>query len=397
MFTKSEKRLLVLLVFCHFCLILDFMILMPMGPLFMRIFGVDTRAFGFLVAGFTLMAGLSGIIGMLWMDRFDRKLTLLWIVGGFFVSNLMCGFATSYTALIVGRAVTGFFAGACGSLLITIVSDAIALEKRGTALGWLMSAFALASILGVPLALWMANHFGWQSPFFLLSTLSLVLLLWIHKGLGSMRDHLKGWPEGNGSAWSFLKTAANQKGYWTSVAFMIFLIVGHFSINPFLFTSIVANGGMAEEKLPIVYLAAGLASLVTAIIFGRVTDRFGREKTFHWTLLGSLLPIYLVTNVFSSSVAVVTLLVSLFFILMGGRMTPAMTFVTAVARPEDRGRYLSCIVSVQHLATAGASMLAGSILATNQDGKLQNLPLVGYVAIASSLFALFLFRRTTSR
>ena len=129
------------------------------------------------------------------------------------------------------------------------------------------------------------------------------------------------------------------------------------------------------------------------MIFGKITDQVGRRKTLYWTLLASLIPIYLVTNVFSNSLLLVILLVSMFFILMGGRMTPAMTLITSIASQEDRGRFLSCIVSVQHLATAGASVLAGAILVKAEDGKLLNLPIVGMVAISFSLMALWYSRR----
>ncbi len=390
MFNKKEKTILLLLVLTHFCLIVDFMILMPLGPLFMRVFNIGASAFGMLVAAFTLLAGLSGLGGSLLIDRYDRKTFLIRILFGFLLSNLLCGMASSYLFLVMARAVTGFFAGVCGSLLITIVSDTISLEKRGTALGMLMSAFALASIIGVPIALFMAHRIGWQSPFFFLALLSAGLIFAVHHWMPSLTGHLEQRAGASKSSFAFLKDVFSDREYWGGIVFMAFLILGHFTINPFLFTSIVSNGGLPETKLPLVYLAAGLASLIAAIGFGKLTDKLGRARTFRWTLVASLLPIYLVTNVFSNSVAQVIFLVSSFFILMGGRMTPAMTLITSVAKPADRGRYLSCIVSVQHLATAGASMVAGAILVKAEDGKFLNLPMIGLLAMGFNVFALML-------
>jgi DHA1 family inner membrane transport protein len=389
-FTKKEKTILLLLVLIHFCLIVDFMILMPLGPMFMRVFNVGASAFGLLVAAFTLFAGLSGLGGAFFIDRYDRKVFLVRVLVGFMISNLVCGFATNFEYLVVARAVTGFFAGVCGSLLITIVSDTIQIERRGTALGILMSAFALASILGVPLALFLSNKVGWQSPFFMLALFSVAMIVGVKRWMPEMTEHLIVKNEAHQRPQMFLRVVLQNKEYWGGIAFMAVLILGHFTINPFLFTSIVNNGGLPESQLPMVYLAAGVASLLSAIGFGKLTDKLGRTRTFRWALLASLLPIYLVTNVFSNSVVLVVLLVSLFFVLMGGRLTPAMTLITSVARPEDRGRYLSCIVSVQHLATAGASLLAGAILVKGEDGKLLNLPSVGLTAMAFSAVAFIL-------
>jgi predicted MFS family arabinose efflux permease len=390
MFNRRELTVLALMCLVHFCLIVDFMVVMPMGPQLMRIYQIDASQFGYLVSIFTLCAGLTGIVGSFWIDRFDRKNILLAIFFCFLMSNLASAFARSFQEFLVARGLTGAFVGVIGSLMLSIVSDLIPIEKRSTAIGIVMSAFAFAAILGVPLCLYLASLFSWQAPFLFLSLFSLLVWIAILVLLPNMNAHLSELPVSFQTSVNNLKNIIGDPSRSRALLFMIFLILGHFSVVSFLFPSIVANSGINETKLPIVYLCGGLGSIMASVMFGRWADRYGRRKVFTIALICSLLPIILVTHLFSQSIFPTIIFVSSFFILMGGRMTPAMTIITSSSHPSTRGSFMSLVSSTQHLAAALASILASQIVVKTADGKISNFFQVGWMAVVFSLIALYL-------
>lgn len=391
MFNRRETTTLILMGFVHFCLIVDFMIIMPMGPQLMRIHEMAAQQFSYLVSVFTLSAGLAGILAAFFVDRFDRKRAMLFVLSGFFIGNLATAWAQSFETLMLARALTGAFVGVIGSLMLAIVSDAVSLERRATAIGLVMSAFAFASIMGVPLCLYLSNQMGWSAPFIFIAVLSAFLISAIYFYLPAMDSHLSSSSQVQGrQKFLYLVTEKNRK---KALLFITFLILGHFSINPFLFPSIVANAGITESKLPVVYFFAGLGSIVASILFGRWADNSGRRRVFTWALVASLVPIFLVTHFFPSSLLFVTLFVTAFFTLMGGRTTPAMTIVTSTTDPDLRSSFLSLVSSIQHLAAAVASILSGAIVVKNDQGQLLNFSKVGLLAIGFSLVALYFGRQ----
>jgi MFS transporter, DHA1 family, inner membrane transport protein len=376
----------------HFCLIVDFMIVMPIGPTLMRSFNIGPKEFSQMIMAFTLCAGLSGILGSLFLDRFERRSCMIWSLAAFLATNLVTAFSETHLQFIVARALTGATVGIAGSLIMTIVSDTIQIEKRATAIGYVMSAFALASILGVPLGLVLANRLTWQSPFVAIAALCGLSIFLSYRWIPKMGQHL---PTNSSTISQFVDLVANSNRL-RALAFMVFLILGHFSINPFLFPSVVANCGVSEQQLPVVYLFAGIGSIVASISFGRWSDRFGRSRVFITALLLSVAPILLVTHVFPKQLVLVTVFISSFFILMGGRLTPAMTMITATVKQEMRARFLSLISSIQHLAAALGAFVAGQVVEKSSSGIITNFSKVGYFAVFCSLIALYISRNVNS-
>lgn len=388
MFSRREISLLIVLCCINFCLTVDFMILMPLGPQLMRLLEISPKQFSQLIAVYTLSAGLAGILSSIFLDRIDRKKALLLFLGGFALGNLASSTAPEFEHLLAARAWTGLFVGFTGATMYASLSDSIAVEKRATAMGIVLSTFAIASIFGIPFGLYLAKQFDWHAPFFFVLAATFTTMATAFTRLAPMTEHL------GQTRWTLKSSAAQlrfvvgHKSRVTALIFMFFLIMGHFSLIPFLFPSVVANGGINESDLPLVYVAGGLASIISSVLFGRLADVFGKKRVFAVCLLASLPVIMILTRLGPSSHGTIIAVVSMFFVVMGGRMTPAMTLITTTVKAPNRGSFLSLISSLQHLTTAVAAFIAGLIVVKNEDGTLVNYQYVGMLAVACSLIAL---------
>ena len=394
-FDRRELKILLGMVIVNFCLVVDFMIVMPQGPQLMRAFPISAREFSWLVSGYTLGAGLMGAIASLFIDRFDRKKGLLIFFAGFALANLLCALAPSYWTFVLARFITGSMGGVTGTMIFAIVSDSVDPKKRSTAFGVIFSAFALASIIGVPLCLYLANHVSWQAPFVAIFAFTGLVAAYLLATLPRMSAHLD---KSATFARSLreLKELALEKGRLAALVFTALLILGHFSINPFLFVALIQNAELPETSLPIVYVVVGIASVLSSIVFGYLSDTYGRKKVFALSLIASLLAIYGVTHLRPAPLFELTGIVTAFMVVMGGRLAPAMTIVSEAASAHNRGRFLSLVGSVQQLSTAAAAAMAGAIVVKTDQGKILHFGTVGAVAIVLSVIALFVGLRLRS-
>lgn len=400
MFSKSEKFLIFILALVQFAHIVDFMIMMPLGPQLMPLFQITPQQFGALVSSYTLCAGVSGFLASFFVDRFDRKKTLLFFYIGFSFGTILCGLSDSFSQLIIFRSLTGTFGGVLNSLCLSIISDRIAYNKRATAMGFLATAFSVASIFGVPFSLYLANHFNWHMPFFFLGIVSFLCSLLIWKFISPMSEHLvsrKDEFKNIHTVKSFLNyifqplsLLLKSREQVRSLIFMFFLMLGHFSVVSFFSPTIVANTGVTNQQLPLVYLVGGVCSMFFSPLFGRLSDLYGKHQVFSIATVLSIFPIWWVTHLGVQPLAVILIVAGLFFILAGGRMIPAQAFVSSLAPIEQRGSYMSVMSSVQQFSMAAGSYLAGSIVIRSSTGQLLNYPIIGYIAMSSSIFALFI-------
>lgn len=386
-FSREEKILLALMAGLQFTHIVDFIILMPLGAQLMRLFNITPSQFGLLVSAYTFAAAISSLIGVVFLDRFDRKKALIFLGIGFVFGTLACGWAPGYRWLLVARAVAGFFGGMLGSCVLSIVSDAIPFERRGSAMGVVMGSFSVASVVGVPFALYLANTFSWHMPFLFLGGLSAVVLVVIFFFMPSMVGHLE---KKRHPWWEPFHRVFNSVRQQQALTFMFFLVLGQFSIIPLISPSLVANAGLREDQLPLIYIFGGVASFFTSPIIGRLSDAYGKVFVFRVAGFVSLVPIVWVTNLGASSLTWILSGVVLFFMTMTGRVVPAMALVSEATDPQHRGSFMSFIGSIQQVSSGLASLLAGAIVAKGSQGQLLNYPGVGAAAIIFSLLALYL-------
>ena len=395
---KNERILLLLLAAGMFTHIMDFMIVMPLGPHLMEIFKITPRQFSLLVASYTITAGVFGFLMSFWIDRYDRKKSFLFVYMGFSLGTLACAFAPSYGVLLFTRSLTGAFGGVIGALALSIVSDAIPLERRARGIGTVMASFGVASVLGVPFGLFAASKFSWHAPFLFLGILSLAINGLIVIFMKPMTAHIKGV---HATPVEVLTRIFGRPNARLGLTFTSMLMLGHFTIIPFIAPYMVGNVGFTNDQLAYIYLVGGLCTMFFSPWVGRMADKHGRLKIF--TIFGSLviIPIVVITNLVPVPLWLALVITAVFFIFSNGRMVPSTTMETAIIRPENRGSYMSIRSSIQQLTSGLASFIAGLIITEkpsitgSEINALANYQYVGLIAVVFSLVSLYVARKLT--
>jgi predicted MFS family arabinose efflux permease len=389
---SKEKLLLWTLAAINFTHIVDFMILMPLGPQLMRIFEINPREFGLLVSSYTFSAGISSFLGAFVLDKYDRRVITLWVFTGFLLATLACALSPNYYFLLVSRIIAGLFGGLTSALILAIIGDVIPDSRRGRAMGLVMAAFSVASVFGVPFGLFIASISNWHAPFFFLAGISLVILWMIYKYIPSISEHLV---SGNKktSPQQVIRRVTGNPNQMRAITLTIMMMLGQFTIIPFISPYMVANVGFTDIELTYIYMAGGLFTIFTSPWVGKMTDLHGKAKVFTIFMALNLIPIAVITNLGSTPIPYVLLITTMFFVTSNGRMVPAMALITGTAKPENRGSFLSFNSAVQQLSAGLASFIAGLILAEGINGELLHYNYVGYIAIFLSVICIPLARR----
>ncbi len=385
-----ERILLVTLAAIQFAHILDFMVMMPLGPILMRELAIDAHQFGLLVSSYTFTAALAGIPMAMVADRFERKRMLLTMFALFGLATLACALATDYATLLLARGVAGAFGGVLGALVQTMVGDLIPFERRGRASGVLMSAFSVSTVAGVPLSLFLANAFGWRSPFLLIAALTLLVLLVGVRQLPLMRGHLPTAAIDETTRVHPLAAMAavlRDVNHWRAFAFMALAIFSGFTVIPYITIYATANVGIAQADIPYLYLAGGCATFFTSRWIGRRTDAWGKVRTYRRIAIFSLLPLFLQTHLSPAPLWLMIACTTVFFILVPGRMVPVMAIMTSAAQPRLRGTFMAINASVQNLCSGLAAYLGGWLIAM-ENGQVVGYGNVGLLAMGMTLVAM---------
>lgn len=392
---KNEKILLLILAVVQFTDIMDFMIIMPLGSTFMRVFEISPQQFSIIVASYAIAAFFSGLIGAGFVDRFDRKKVLLFIYIGFTIGTFACSMAPNFHLFLAARSLTGMFGGILAALILSIVGDNIPLPRRAAAMGIVMTAFSVASVAGVPTGLFLAAEFGWRAPFITIGSIAAVFSIVIMFSLPSMTAHLEGGLVQRNPLKVFKNIAADPNQL-RALLFTIILMLGHFSIVPFIAPYMELNIGFTTHQIAYIYTIGGLLTVFLMPLFGKLADRYGYARVFSIASLFALISIFTLTNLPQVSIALALCVTSSFFIVASGRNVPAMAMVTSVVRPESRGSFMSVRASFNELALGLASFMSGMIITKAPDGSLEHYPYVGYIAIGMSILAIVIARKLKS-
>jgi DHA1 family inner membrane transport protein len=389
---KRQQLLLLILAAGQFTHIMDFMIMMPLGPQLMRLFEISPQQFSLLVAAYALSAGLFGFFSAFLIDRFDRRKALLFTYTGFTLGTLACSLSPSYELLLVSRISTGAFGGILGALILAIVSDLFPYERRAKAIGIVMTAFSVASVVGVPFGLYIATLYSWHAPFFLLAAMGGLILLLMFILFPSLNEHLK-------NKVTFKKQANIIRHFFTdrnilyAFALTVLMMLGQFTVIPFIAPYMVANVGFTELELTYIYMVGGGLTIFTSPLVGKLADKHGKHLIF--TIFGmlSLIPLFLITNLPEVPLYQALIITGIFFIFINGRFVPAITLITSVAKPENRGSFLSIRTAVQQFGSSVSALIAGLVVMKDEGGRLIHFDTVGYIAIGCSIIAIWLGRK----
>lgn len=378
----------------QFTNIVDFMIIMPLGPQLMRIFHITPEQFSILVSSYTITAGISGFLSAFIADRFDRKSLLIFAYTGFIIGTLACGFSKGYYMLMCARIFTGIFGGFISATVLSIVGDLIPIERRASAMGIIILAFSMASILGVPFGLMLADHFSWHAPFFWLAIFSLIFLILAIKIVPNVNAHLKiTKDEYNKSPLNVITEITKDKNQMMALLLMATLVLGQFTVIPFISPYLVSNAGLPEKDLKYIYLVGGLVSMITAPIIGKWADKKGRAKIYMIACIAFLFSLLAVTNITSSPIWLILVVVGLFFMFSTARSVPAQAIISSTVLPQRRGGFMSIVSCFQNLSSGLSSYLAGKIVIKSTQGTLLHFNIVGYIAVVFSIVSIILAMR----
>jgi len=389
---SRERAILMVLAAVQFTNIVDFMIVMPLGPQLMAALHINPGQFGLIVSSYTFSACVAGLLAAFVVDRFDRKAAFLSLYVGFLVGTLLCGLAPSFPTLLAARVVTGAFGGVLGGLALTIIGDVFPEERRGSATGILMSGFAVASVVGVPIGLKLGDLYDWHAPFRLLAGLGTLILPVAAWAMPSIRGHLDPGARRR-SPWVDLWETISDENHLRAFALVVALMVGGFTVIPYIGTFLVTNVGVAKADLWVVYTAGGVLSFAAAPGIGKLADRFGKLRVYRIVAPAAAVLILVITNLPRLPLALTVIPVALLMAGNSGRMVVAMAMVTGCVEPRRRGSFLSVNSAVQHLAMGLGAFLGGLMLGQRADGSLTHFDRVGYLGFAATLVSLYLAGR----
>jgi len=391
-----EKRLLWLLALTQFTIIMDFMVMMPLGPQIMQAFQISPAAFATAVSAYSWCAGLSGLFAVTYIDRFDRRRLLLVVYALFALSNVICALADSYSLLLAARAFAGITGGVLGSVVMAIVSDAIPAHRRGAAMGIIMTAFSLAAIAGVPAGVILGAHFGWAAPFILLVVLSALIWVAALQIIPSLAGHLSKHPPALSQVLPELWSLFSNTRHLNAFAFTFTMMVSQMLVIPFISPTLVANHGLQPEMLAWIYMAGGAATFFTSRLVGRMADRYGNRRVFRVAVLLSALPVLLVTHMPDLAFVWILVLFTCFMVTVSGRFVPMQALMTTVPEPARRGAFLSANSAIQSLGTGCGAWLGGMMLSTTANGQIVGYGTVGWTAVALAIAAVLWVNRVKS-
>nr|URW68776.1 tetracycline resistance MFS efflux pump [uncultured bacterium] len=391
-FTGYQKFVIVILALVQFTVVLDFMILSPLGDILMKTMGMTTGQFGSVVSAYAISAGISGFLTAGFADKFDRKKLLMFFYVGFIIGTLFCGIANSYHQLFLARIVTGIFGGVISSIAMAIITDLFTLQQRGRVMGFVQMAFAASQILGIPIGLVIANEWGWHATFYMVVAVAIIIGMAVFFKLKPITEHLMVQKDRNAlqHLWHTVKNKDYRIGYLATAL----LSMGGFMLMPFTSAFIVNNVHISQERLPLIFLFTGMASIIIMPLIGKLSDRIDKFKLFTGGSILAAIMVVIYTNMTPVHIAVVIGINMLLFMGIMSRMVPATALNSAVPGISDRGAYMSVNSSLQQMAGGLAAIFAGFIVVQPSKGSpLQNFDVLGYIMVGFLIWCVYLVHR----
>ncbi|MGS0895508.1 MFS transporter [Burkholderia stagnalis] len=376
-----ERTLLWLLALTQFTVIMDFMVMMPLGPQIMQAFTITPAQFATAVSAYSLCSGLSGLLAATYIDRFDRRRLLQAAYALFAVSNLACALAGNFHLLLAARAFAGLTGGVLGAIVMAIVSDVIPVTRRGAATGVIMTAFSMAAIGGVPAGVLLGAHFGWSAPFLLLVALSVAVWFAGTRVVPPLAEHV-GQRAPLAQIVPQLVRLLTLPRHVKAFALTFTMMAGHMLVIPFISPMLVANHGVRPQQLSWLYMAGGAATFLTSRVIGRLADRYGKRRMFRAIAVVSLVPVLVVTHLPAMPFIGLVAFFAFFMVAMSGRMVPMQALLTTIPEPARRGAFLSANSAVQALGMGIGAWVGGLMLTNAPNGAIVGYGHNGWLAAA---------------
>lgn len=387
-FTPYQKIVVAMLAFLQFAVILDFMLMSPLGAVIMPALKIGPMQFGLVVSAYAFSAGASGLLTAGFADRYDRKKLLLFFYTGFILGTVWCGLAQSFESLLAARIVTGLFGGVIGSIVLAISTDLFAPHLRGRVMGLIQTAFAASQVLGIPIGIYLSNKWDWHIPFIAMAVFGLIGGLLVAWKMQPVDAHL-GQPQKH-SPWMHLYHTVTVKRHLLTFSITALLTTGGFMLMPFSSAFIVNNLGIDMQHLPMVYLITGVCTIFAGPLIGKAADARGKFPVFVFGTALSIVMVLIYTHLGTVPMAALVAVNALLFVGIFSRMIPFQALAASVPPLHQRGAFNAISASIQQLAGGVASVAAGHIVSQGADGKLLHFEVIGYIVVATSLVGLVL-------
>lgn len=393
-FDSYQTLVIIMLALTQFTVVLDFMVMSPLGDMLMKSMNLATTQFGFAVSSYAFSAGISGLLTAGFADKFDRKKLLLFFYIGFITGTLLCGITTSYTMLIAARIITGLFGGVIGSISMAIVADLFPIEQRGRVMGFLQMGFGASQVLGIPISLFLANIWGWQSPFLMIVALASLIWLTILLRMQPITNHLS--VQSDKSAFTHLLHTITKKEYRIGFSATAMLSLGGFMMMPWGSAFAINNLHVTAHELPFLFMVAGLSSLFIMPVIGRLSDKIDKFKIFALASVWMMVMVIIYTNLSVIPFWFVIVMNVCFMIGIMSRMVPSMALVSALPKMQDRGAFMSINSSLQQIAGGIAAAVGGMIVVQKTKySPLEHYNTLGYVIVILSMICVYMVYRVS--
>ncbi len=387
-FSKYHIFIIVILAITVFTVVLDFMVLSPLGAQLLRLLNIDPSQFGLVVSAYALSAGASGLLAAGFADKFDRKKMLLFFYAGFIIGTLLCGLANTYHLLLFARIITGIFGGVISSISFAIITDLFPIEKRGRVMGYVQLSFAVSQVVGIPVGLYLAHLYDWHAPFIAIVGLSTMVFFAILKWMKPIDKHIG--LNGNKNAFIHLYHTIINKDYLKGFSATALLSLGGFMLMPFSAAFLVFNIKITEAQLPLVFMFTGISTMIAGPLIGKFTDQFGKFKMFTFGTIVTVIMAFIYTNMKVMPMYQVIIINSILFIGITSRMISGSALMTAVPEPQDRGAFMGINSSIQQIAGGIASLCAGLIVVQSADQSIEHFNWLGIVVIVTMIVCLWM-------
>lgn len=393
-FSSHQKLVVALLALTQFTVILDFMVMSPLGDMLMKSMSIKPNQFGFIVSAYAFSAGISGLLTAGFADRFDRKKLLVFFYVGFIIGTLCCGLANTYYTMVAARIVTGLFGGVIGSISLAIITDLFDLSQRGRVMGFVQMAFGASQVLGIPIGLYLANAWGWEAPFFLVAGMALIVLLLISIKLEPIIAHLA--VQRDKSAYKHLLHTVAKRDYRIGFTATALMSIGGFMMMPFGSAFAINNLHITQQQLPLLFMVSGVGALFIMPLLGKLSDKTDKFLLYTVAAVYMMVIVLIYTHLTPQPLWII---MTLNVLMMGGimgRMIPFTALTTGIPDLADRGAFMSVNSSLQQVAGGIAAVIAGMIVSQKDKfSPLEHYDTLGWVIIGLTIPCIWLVYRVS--
>jgi predicted MFS family arabinose efflux permease len=370
------------------------MVMSPLGDILMKSLDIKPSRFGVAVSAYAFSAGISGLLTAGFADKFDRKKLLLFFYVGFITGTILCGLVKSYELLVAARIITGLFGGVIGSISMAIIADLFTIQQRGRVMGFVQMGFGASQVLGIPVGLFLATSFSWHAPFLWIGGMAIIIVILIAFKLQPLTKHLA--IQQDKSAFKHLMHTVAKKDYRIGFTATALLSIGGFMMMPFGSAFAVNNLHIKQEQLFMLFMIAGLSTLVVMPIIGKLSDETDKFKIFAFASAWTIIMVLIYTNLAVTPLWLVMVFNVLMMAGIMSRIIPSSALVSAIPVMQDRGAFMSINSSLQQIAGGIAAAFAGLIVVQKDKfSPLEHYNTLGYIVTGVTIVSIFLIYRVS--